>query len=610
LLVGPETERERWALVYRRAGFEVADPAMAPGSESVHDFVHASSCGGEDLADLSERLGAQRHPVGVSFRCRTGPGQIGSFIERCRDCARPVVLALPALHLESFRRLHHFVASGLVGQVAELTLLLPRGLPQLIEEILTEDDGGPALAGLAMISVLAGEPIRWQDGELSPAGGRDLTRPLSGTAGKLVVRVDRSDQPGGNAIEVVITGSQSTLALRMGQEGHEIRAARGGTQRVLNSYPPSDPMAETVNAVSRFLDGRDRGYADGHAGLRLAHNIHSVLEALEHPSPAADEPRPSLSADLELDVYQKLPLRWGASCPQRPFWEAKFNIETTCNQDCVFCFAKNGNMKVTNLSARPDLVTSLPARGIKGVMFSGGEPTLNRCLPDYIAQAKSVGVTQVTVESNALIFSNPAEVARCRDAGLDAAFVSFHSVRPATVELLTRTRDSLRKTSAGISNLLSAGIEVHLNCVTNAFNFTELPEIAAFVARELKSVSTLTFSFVAPLGRSFNRPDIVPRISQVRDHLSDALLACEQSGVAASVPGRCGIPLCFLPGLERFFVEYRLREHLKDPNRVLNDRVKLPSCSTCPLDPCCQGLWRNYADMYGTSELGAGTQNE
>ncbi len=235
-------------------------------------------------------------------------------------------------------------------------------------------------------------------------------------------------------------------------------------------------------------------------------------------------------------------------------------------------------------------------------MFSGREPTLNRRLPEYIASAKATGMKNVTVETNALLFADRNQVADCRQAGLDAAFVSFHSARPETVAKLTGTPDSFSRTLQGIINLLDSGVEVELNCVVNRFNFRELEEIATFVCDNLKRITSITFSFVAPLGRAQDNEALVPTISEAAPYLRTALLVCEEAGLVALVPGRCGIPLCFLPDLERFFVDYQLRGQ-SPATQPTADREKTSLCPSCQFDEMCHGLWAAYARLHGTDEI-------
>jgi len=598
IVVGGSGQAGRLAELYRNAGHEVlpATPQnvdqLARGAAAA--FVHLADAGNRALTDLVRLAAPGGAPVGFPLVLNRPSDELSELMKECQGRDRPLMLAYAPLYCRSFQRLQHFITTGMAGTLNSFTLRLPGGNAQFENDLLSGDPHLSGCVGLAYATILAEGRIRVSGSDDSPAD--DM----------LTVRIESGGPTAG--LELVVSGSASTIGLKLEGRAHTIWAARGEVRRDLVRLAEVDQLHDLAAAVNRFIGGQLRNLADGRSGLLLCQAFERVQSALEEQGGRGGSVRgPGQSGRGpagNLDVYQKLPAKWGDGKLREAYWEAKFNIETVCNQDCVFCFARSTGMVFTDLDESPDLIGCLPGQGVKGIMFSGGEPTLNPRLRDYIEDAVRLGIEHITVESNAVLFADPERTKSYRDAGLGAAFVSFHSCRPDTVETLTRIADSFELVLAGVENLLAAGVEVHLNCVTNQYNYRELEELVRFVAAGLPGVSTMTLSFVAPLGRAFGRSDIVPRISDAAPYMTAALLAAESLGLSMSVPGRCGIPLCFLPGLERFFVEYRLRDHLDSTGpRILQDRVKVEECTSCRLDRFCQGLWPNYADMYGTDEL-------
>ncbi len=605
IVIGRSVLARRFAEAYWKAGLAevaVADPEALDIADQLQSAraVHVVDAGGRPLGELLGAAGAGASHVVVPLLPELGPEELGRALSGLEEGGRSLLLAFPPLCSRPFIRLQHLLSTGIAGTVTDLLFRLPGGEAAFDADIAGGDVSSAGCLGLSCLTMLAGGPLPWNSAQGSSGGPKGTgSRRVLVNSGSLILAVESC--PGDSDWELVANGTDSSVTLSCKGAVYTIWARRKSFERILARFDDVDPLGDVVRAVERFLEGQTRHLPNGHATLLLAHAFQAVRESFqrgEDPLPAP--PPPPTRSPLALDLYQKLPLGKGRNA----YWEAKFNIETRCNQDCIFCFARNSAMVVTDLDARPGLLCALAGDGISGVMFSGGEPTLNPRLPSFLAEARKAGLEHITVESNAVRFSDPDIVARCREAGLNTAFVSFHSCRPETVETLTRLPGAFEKTVAGVRNLLAAGIEVNLNCVTNRFNYRELSELARFIARELGTVNTVTFSYVAPLGRADGRPDIVPPISEAAPYLAEALLLAEQLGLNASVPGRCGIPLCFLPGLERFFVEYRLRDHLPPERlRLPEDRLKTELCPQCPLDPYCQGLWCNYATLYGVEEL-------
>jgi pyruvate-formate lyase-activating enzyme len=600
--------------LYREAGAEQVERLAPAAAGSVAcfprdlAFLHLVETGDFSAEKLLAWTDGLPCPVGLPFLPNLSFAQMERVVSGLESRGTPVLCVHPPLYASSFQRLSHLVATGMAGRVLALEVGLPGGAARLTDELRSGDRETPSSILVAWLATLARGEVRWEAalarGEPLDSGAQIAV--VSSARGTLPVRVRDLDH---EAAELLVVGEGSRIALRLEEQGHTIRARRGGVERELASFPGPDMLCDTVLAVRRYVARQLRHVVDGRSGLLVKGALESLSQSLA-PQPGTGGPiRVVVSDDAggpRLDVYQKLPLPEKEGEAVAPFWEAKFNIERTCNQDCIFCYARDGSAFLSELTCSPDVVDGLVAQGVTGVMFSGGEPTLNPLLPAYIAQAQGAGVATITVESNALLFSDRGLVERCVAAGLQAVFVSFHSCRAEIVDRLSRTPGSFERSLAGIRNLLAAGVRVHANCVTNRLNMDHLEETVRFVAAELPRVKGMTLSFVAALGRATNRPDIVPKISEAAPAMAAALLAGEALGLPILVPGRCGIPLCFLPGLERFFVEYRLRGFLETKGpRVLEDRVKLDDCAQCPSDASCQGLWPNYAAMYGVDELRA-----
>jgi MoaA/NifB/PqqE/SkfB family radical SAM enzyme len=607
LLAGFGAPLEGLADKYARQDFTVLKCAVSQldqySDESI-DLLHILPSARHSLDLFQPFVAHHRSAVAIPFSPDIKRALLEQFVINCEASARPLMLAYAPLYYPSFSKLKHAVQTGIVGDIREVRIRLPGGCRDLPEPDSALSAESPVTMGLTWAASLTSGPWHWErlreDDWLARGDNKRQCLLLTG-----------SQEDSHLMLEVEGTGSLLRLSIQ--GERHTLLAVRGNVSRVIAQFDVL-PECALVKAAQLFLDGRTRTVVGGHNGLylnqlftgfkRARHDAAAILENTQEEAATqlvAGDPPPLY------ERYRKLPMLKPGKPLGNPFWEAKMNIERICNQDCVFCFAREGELVTVPEDNLIEILGRLTAEGVEGIMFSGREPTLNKRLPELISEARKAGLKNITVETNALLFDTMEFVIQCKEAGLHASFVSFHSVREQTVEQITQTPGSLRRTLRGIRNLLEQGIEVELNCVMNRFNYHELEEIADWVTTNLTTISSLTFSFVAPLGRAEGNRAVVPRIAQVTPYLRKALLLAEKRGLTALVPGRCGIPLCTLPGMERFFVDYTLRDHITFNTAPLpDDRLKTPLCSSCRFNLYCHGLWSNYAALYSHVEIDNG----
>ncbi len=166
--------------------------------------------------------------------------------------------------------------------------------------------------------------------------------------------------------------------------------------------------------------------------------------------------------------------------------------------------------------------------------------------------------------------------------------------------------------TAGVRKLLDNEISVGLNVVLTKTSWVDLEDYVDFVQQHFEGVASVTFSWVAPLGRARKRRDLIPSMAEVAPYLARALSKSEAYGLNPSIPGRCGVPFCILPGMQRFFVDYIEHGHgmlenagLENPEDDKVGRTKLPICSDCLYNEMCRGIWKGYAEIFGVEEFKA-----
>lgn len=605
IIVGSGSEATRFVQLYRDEGWadvQLLDPADL-SSVAQHmpcSFVHVVtpvSTLPDCLFDLAEQ---QQIPLGISWYGQELWTEYEQIVLECEKRGVPVMLIYPPLYLAPFLRMRHHIQTGIIGKPRLVRLGVPSSAESLAAAI-----PEPVVASLTLCAKLLGAPVTWT------LENQEAGRPVEirGRGAEVEVRLSFTGEQ--SALEVEVEGEGGALELREWESDWTLNARRNGHKRALVGPEQWDPERDAVRAVTRFATDGTGTMSKGHTGLLSMKSIQDALTLLSPPQSdpeieqTTEKPTEEIEEYFEMEIFQKLPISraWRQDAPEIPVAETKLDVVEECNQNCVFCFGRGNRVIPQNLEEYYGVFRILKNKGIDGVVLSGGEPTLEPRLPQIIAEARRAGLTHATIETNAILCDDNTLVKRLVDSGLDSAFVSFHSCHVDTVDKITGTVGSLPRTIAGIRNLCASGVDVHLNCVINRHNFTGLEDLVLFVTGNLPGVSSVTFSYVAPLGRAAASPEIVPPIEDTVAHLRKALLAGEKLGMVVMVPPRCGVPQCFLPKMERFFVEHQMRHLGAMFHLPTCDRVKSEVCAMCTKDRYCQGLWAGYARLYGTDKL-------
>ncbi len=282
-------------------------------------------------------------------------------------------------------------------------------------------------------------------------------------------------------------------------------------------------------------------------------------------------------------------------------------IERSCNQMCVFCNVKNNEgEKFLNENEVKDRIMKL--RGAEEILITGGEPTLNKKLEYYIKLAKEYDIKKVTLQTNALLLKYPNFVKKLKESGLDAVFITFHSHNKEKFDTITRVPGSFEKTIKGIENIMENRISLFLNIVLNKLNYKEIKETIIFLNERFGKYSLfkpISFSFVQPHGLALKNKEIVPSVSEIKPFLEDSLGYCKANSIKFGISA-CGVPACIIPKYFKYTQEYwMIKNGISSDELLVNkeNKVKSSRCIDCMINEMCLGIWKAYADMFGTDEL-------
>lgn len=154
-----------------------------------------------------------------------------------------------------------------------------------------------------------------------------------------------------------------------------------------------------------------------------------------------------------------------------------WNITRRCNLKCVHCYAHAKDLSFKNeLSTKEGkvLLDDLSQFGVPVILFSGGEPTIRKDLPELAAYAVSKGMRAVISTNGTLISQEMARI--LKEIGLSYVGISIDGMEEIN-DRFRGVKGAFNAALKGIENCKDAGIKVGLRFTINKFNADEIQKI-------------------------------------------------------------------------------------------------------------------------------------
>ena len=286
-------------------------------------------------------------------------------------------------------------------------------------------------------------------------------------------------------------------------------------------------------------------------------------------------------------------------------------ITFRCNNKCDFCAqGHKRDMYADRTKARVYAeLASAYKKGVRGVVFTGGEPTLHSHIIDFVARAKKLGYKTIQLQTNGRAFTYKNLLEKLKQAGANEIGPSLHGAKPATHDALTHAPGSFLQTITGIKNASQMGFNVITNSVITSLNYRELPELASILVS--LGASQYQFAFIHIVGTALeNKKWIVPKKTDIMPYVKKGLDIGIRSGVPCFTEA---IPFCLLKGYETCAAEHMIPDGpVADADKFIENygdyrrmegKTKGPKCPECKYFEICEGPWREYPEIYGWKEF-------
>ncbi len=345
------------------------------------------------------------------------------------------------------------------------------------------------------------------------------------------------------------------------------------------------------------------GYRGGAFSPELAGALQALGEALQQatdrlgldPSSVTARwfTRPAMDDVLEVSPGKKLYVR----------------VTDHCDEKCLFCNATEGNANiVSSKSALRSLVARIPTGKLTQVIFSGGEPTLVKALPEMVGLAYAAGARQIIVQTNGVSLAWPGalEAYLPYKDRLGIGF-SLHATDAALSAHMLDHPDLARHDAKlkAIDRAVQLGFLVKVTCVVMRPNLAQVPTFARWAwARWGTGLARLQFSYAMPRGNAWLNKHLVLRFSECVGPFAEAFELGRATGLRVETSQSACVPPCVMPD----YVDHQdlygdFAGKTADPERVKPPEI----CGGCHWDRICAGVWQRYLDVYGGDELRAVT---
>ena len=286
-------------------------------------------------------------------------------------------------------------------------------------------------------------------------------------------------------------------------------------------------------------------------------------------------------------------------------------ITFRCNNLCSFC--AQGHKRDLYRDRTPKMVAKelkkAYADGVRGVVFTGGEPSLHPAILEFAACAKKTGFTSIQLQTNGRTMAIPGFCKELLRAGVTELGPSLHGAKAATHDALTGSAGSFTQSVTGIANAVKTGLPVITNTVITSANYRELPALAALLIK--LGVRQYQFAFIHIVGTAAeNKKRLVPRKTAVMPYVRKGLAYGLKLGIPCYTEA---IPFCLMKGYEACVAESIIPAGpVVDADRFIKDygayrraegKVRGPRCPECGYFDICEGPWREYPELYGWSEF-------
>lgn len=279
-----------------------------------------------------------------------------------------------------------------------------------------------------------------------------------------------------------------------------------------------------------------------------------------------------------------------------------FQITRLCNQCCIICSNPENNNTISLEQGKAFLDALMADGDYKGVIITGGEPTMSEDLPEYLKYCAEKKFPSVLI-TNGQKMASEDYVKSLKRSGLTKAVLSLYSADPKVQGRLTGNPDSLNNINKAARNIEKiGGISLSVTMTINKYNADHLSRNVEHIIKFMPIVNHVVFNNLDPLmNRASQNPDTLHRLNDIDIELTRSVDLLRSKKMTFRIER---VPLCYMGGYEHSSTETRrivknekVRILFLDEKGEVDQAEgaflygKAECCKVCYLNDICDGLY-------------------
>ncbi|QFR39608.1 radical SAM protein [Candidatus Gracilibacteria bacterium 28_42_T64] len=287
--------------------------------------------------------------------------------------------------------------------------------------------------------------------------------------------------------------------------------------------------------------------------------------------------------------------------------KALLKIGYKCNYTCSFCHAEyKKNIKEINIKALFFKILLLKKKGVKIILLSGGESTLESHFFSVIDFIKKQGL-DFGIVTNGSTISSDRFLDKLFDLGIKNIYLSIHGYGTIHDDIVG-CKGSYEGVIKIIGSLKKRSFDsLFLNYVVISDNLSSIEDTLNGLLKTSYENLSIKFSLLEPSGAG-NNDALFCSPKEASLNIKSAIEMFDGKGIKIYWDG---FPLClFLGDLEkRADLKTEKINYITEvyENKLYNTdygrRSYLPECGKCDFKDDCYGIFDEYISAYGQSDL-------
>jgi len=180
----------------------------------------------------------------------------------------------------------------------------------------------------------------------------------------------------------------------------------------------------------------------------------------------------------DLNLETTLPF---SSTPSAPY-RMDLALTYRCNNDCSHCYnARSRTFPEMNLAQWKQVIDKVWSLSIPHIVFTGGEPTLYKDLPELVRYAEEKGLI-TGLNTNGRRLADKSFLDKLINAGLDHVQITLESHDPIVHNCMVNARGAWEDTVSGLKNVLGTNLYLMTNTTMLVHNASTIADTLHFLA--------------------------------------------------------------------------------------------------------------------------------